>query len=195
MSAMVNDTTLKLDPMQINQFFLVFAMAGHETTRSTAAHFINLMARDPDQYELLRGDLDAHLDNAIDEVLRYTSTTTNFCRTAMLDTEISGQPVKKGDKIYMSYAAANRDPEQFEDPHRFDITRSNAKRHLAFGVGPHVCVGARLARMQLRALIREIVTRLPDIHPSREPEWLRSIWFNAIISMPVEFTPEQSKAS
>lgn len=195
MSAMVNDTMLKLDPMQINQFFLVFAMAGHETTRSTAAHFINLMARNPDQYELLRGDLDAHLDNAIDEVLRYTSTTTNFCRTAMLDTEISGQPVKKGDKIYMSYAAANRDPEQFEDPHRFDITRSNAKRHLAFGVGPHVCVGARLARMQLRALIKEIVTRLPDIHPSGEPEWLRSVWFNAIISMPVQFTPEKSKSA
>jgi cholest-4-en-3-one 26-monooxygenase len=190
LSAMVNDTTLNLDPMAINQFFLVFAMAGHETTRSTAVHFINLMNRFPDQYALLRSDFDAHIDNAIDEVLRFTSTTTNFTRTALADTEIGGHPVRKGDKIYMSYAAANRDPEVFNDPHRFDITRDNAKRHLAFGAGPHICVGARLAKMQLRALLAQIVSRIPDIHPVGEPEWLRSVWFNAIIRMPVEFTPE-----
>ncbi len=189
MSAMVNDTTLNLDPMAISQFVLVFAMAGHETTRSTAAHFIHLMHRNPDQFALLRSDFDAHIDNAIDEVLRYTSTTTNFTRTAMTDTEIGGCPVKKGDNIYLSYAAANRDPAVFEDPHRFDITRANAKRHLAFGVGPHVCIGARLAKMQLRALLKEIVTQIPDIHPVGEPEWMRSVWFNAIIKMPVAFTP------
>jgi cytochrome P450 len=191
LSAMVNDTTLNLDPMVINQFVLVFAMAGHETTRSTAAHFINLMSRHPDQYALLRSDFDTHIDNAIDEVLRFTSTTTNFIRHAVIDTEIGGQPVRKGDKIYLSYAAANRDPAVFEDPHRFDITRSNAKRHLAFGAGPHICVGARLTKMQLRALLKQIVTRIPDIHPVGELEWLRSIWFNAIIRMPVAFTPER----
>jgi cytochrome P450 len=187
---MVNDTTLNLTPMQINQFVLVFAMAGHETTRSTAAHFINLMHRHPDQYALLRSDIDAHIDNTIDEVLRYTSTTTNFTRIAMVDTNIGGSQVRKGDKIYLSYAAANRDPEVFADPHRFDITRQNAKRHLAFGAGPHICVGARLAKMQLRALLKQIVLRLPDIHPVGEPEWLRSVWFNAIIRMPVTFTQE-----
>ncbi len=190
LSAMVNDTTLNLDPMAINQFVLVFAMAGHETTRSTAAHFINLMNRFPDQYALLRSDFDARIDNAIDEVLRYTSTTTNFTRTAMADVEIGNCPVRKGDKIYLSYAAANRDPAVFDDPHRFDIMRANAKRHLAFGAGPHICVGARLAKMQLRALLKEIVTRIADIHPKGDPQWLRSVWFNAIIEMPVEFTPE-----
>ena len=151
------------------------------------------MHRHPDQYALLRSDFDAHIENAIDEVLRYTSTTTNFTRMAMADTEIGGCPIRKGDNIYLSYAAANRDPMVFEDPHRFDITRANAKRHLAFGVGPHVCIGARLAKMQLRALLKEVVTRIPDIHPVGEPEWLRSVWFNAIIRMPVEFTPEQVK--
>lgn len=187
LSAMVNDTTLNLSPMQINQFVLVFAMAGHETTRSTAAHFIHLMHKHPDQYALLRSDFDAHIDNAIDEVLRYTSTTTNFTRTATADTEIGGHPVKKGDNIYLSYAAANRDPAMFEDPHLFDITRANAKRHLAFGTGPHVCTGARLAKMQLRALLKEVVTRMPNIHPVGEPQWLRSVWFNAIIKMPVAY--------
>ncbi|WP_425230809.1 cytochrome P450 [Sphingomonas sp.] len=191
MSAMVNDRTLNLDDDAINQFFLVFAMAGHETTRSTAAHFVNLMNLYPDQYAILREDFDKHIDNAIDEVLRFTSTTTNFTRTAMADTEIGGCAVKKGDKIYLSYAAANRDPTVFPDPDQFDITRVNAKRHLAFGAGPHICVGARLAKMQLRALLKQIVTRIPDIHPVGEPEWLRSIWFNAIIKMPVAFSAEQ----
>lgn len=190
MSAMVNDTTLKLDPMQIAQFFIVFAMAGHETTRSTGAHFIDLMNRYPEQYELLRSDFDAHIDNAIDEVLRFTSTTTNFCRTTMEDIMVGDLELKKGAKVYLSYAAANRDPSVFEDPHKLDITRNNAKRHLTFDVGPHVCVGAQLAKMQLRALLKEIVTRIPDIRPSREPEWMPSIWFNAILNMPVSFTPE-----
>jgi cytochrome P450 len=189
MSAMVNDTTLNLSDLSIVQFFMVFAMAGHETTRSSAVHFFQLMSEHPDQYAALREDFDGRIDNAIDEVLRYTSTTTNFRRTATRDTEIGRFRVKAGDKVYLSYAAANRDPAVFEDPHRFDILRSNAKRHLAFGAGPHVCLGARLAKIQLRALIGEVVRRLPDIHPVGEPEWLRSIWFNAIIRMPVAFTP------
>lgn len=188
MSALVNNAELNLGDMAISQFFLVFAMAGHETTRSTAAHFFYLMDQYPDQYRLLLEDFDGRIDNAIDEVLRYTSTTTNFRRTATADAEVGGYPVKKGDKIYMSYAAANRDPAVFEDPHKFDILRANAKRHLAFGAGPHICIGARLAKMQLRALIREVVTKLPGLRLDGEPEWLRSIWFNAIIRMPVRFT-------
>lgn len=190
MSALVNDKTLGLEQLNINMFFQTFAVAGHETTRSTAAHFIYLMSKHPDQYALLRSDVDAHLENAIEEVLRYTSTTTNFRRDVTVDTEIGGQPVKKGDKIYISYAAANRDPSVFEDPHTFDIRRENVRKHLAFGTGPHVCVGARLARFELKALLKQIVTRIPDIHMTTEPEWLRSIWFNAIIKMPVAFTPE-----
>ncbi len=78
----------------------------------------------------------------------------------------------------------------FRDPQRFDITRANANRHLAFGSGPHFCLGARLARYQLAALLREIVTRIPDIRPDGELEMLQSIWFNAVIRMPVAFTPE-----
>ncbi len=188
MSAIVNDTDLALEQNQIDHFFQVFAIAGHETTRSTAAHFVNLMSQHPEQRELLLSDLDGHLENAIEEVLRFTSTTTNFRRTATGDSTIGDYPVKRGDKLVLSYAAANRDPEVFADPHRFDITRKNARKHLAFGTGPHVCTGARLARLQLRALLRQLFTRVPDIHPVSEPQWLRSIWFNAIIRMPVSFT-------
>jgi len=192
MSILVQDKTLGLSQMNINMIFIVFAIAGHETTRSTAAHFMYLMNEHPEQYRLLRSDVDKYLENAIEEVLRYTSTTTNFRRTATIDTEIGGQPVKKGDKIYLSYAAANRDPAMFEAPHVFDITRTNARKHLAFGTGPHVCIGARLARMQLHALLKQIVTRIPDFQVSDEPAWLRSIWFNAVTRLPITFTPERA---
>lgn len=190
MSLLVHSESLELDPINIGQFFVVFAIAGHETTRSAAAHFIALMNNHPDQYALLLSDVDKHLGNAIEEVLRYASPTTNFRRTATVDTTIGGQLVKRGDKIYLSYSAANRDPDMFENPHEFDITRVNARKHLAFGTGPHVCLGARLARIELHALLREIVTRIPDIRVSADPERLRSIWFDAITKLPVTFSPE-----
>ena len=180
----------KLDPMQINMFFVTMAIAGHETTRATAAHFIRLMNKNPDQYELLKSDPDKYLPGAIDEVLRFSPPVIKFRRTATEDTEIGGQKIVKGDKIYLSYPAANRDPEIFEEPDRFDITRENAKRHLSFGIGPHICLGARLAHMQLFHLLKQIATRIPDIRPSGEYEMLRTIWFNGIINMPVTFTPE-----
>ena len=180
----------RLDQLSINMFFVTMSIAGHETTRGTAVHFIRLMHEHPEQYELLKRDPDKHLPNAIDEVLRHSPPVIKFRRTVMEDTEIGGQPVSKGDKVYLSYPAANRDPAVFDDPHRFDITRENASKHLAFGTGPHVCLGARLAHMQLKALLAEIVTRIPDIHPVGERTMLRSIWFNAIVRMPVTFTPE-----
>ena len=192
LSTLVHDETLGLSQLQINMIFLVFSIAGHETTRSTAAHFMHLMSTHPEQYELLLSDIDAHLENAIEEVLRYTSTTTNFRRTATADTEIGGHPVKAGDKIYMSYAAANRDPAVFETPEVFDITRANARKHLAFGTGPHVCIGARLARLELQALFKQLLTRRPAFQIDGEPRWLRSIWFNAITHLPVNFAPERS---
>ena len=97
--------------------------------------------------------------------------------------------MRKNDKIYLSYVSANRDEEVFEDPDRFDITRHNAKEHLAFGSGTHFCLGASLARMQLRILFREILTRLPDIQVVSPPERLESVWFNAIQKMEVAYTP------
>ncbi len=195
MSLLIHDKALALDPMRINMFFVVFAIAGHETTRSTAAHFVYLMKQHPDQYELLLTDVDKYLPNAIEEVLRFASPTTNFRRTATVDTQIGGRPVKKGDKIYLSYPAANRDPSVFANPHVFDITRENARKHLAFGTGPHVCLGARLARLELHALLKQIVTRIPDFRISGDVQRLRSIWFDAITKLPVQFTPERAASA
>ncbi|WP_441232067.1 cytochrome P450 [Tardiphaga sp. 215_C5_N2_1] len=178
----------RLSDEQLGMFFFIISVAGHETTRGTAAHFIRLMNEHRDQYELLLSDIDGHLPNAIEEVLRFAPPVLNFRRTVAKDTVVGGHQFRAGDKIYMSYPAANRDPDVFADPDRFDITRKNANRHLSFGVGPHVCLGARLARLQLFELLKAIITRMPDIRMTAEPAYLRSIIFNAIINMPVEFT-------
>ena len=181
----------KLEQVQINMFFVTLAIAGHETTRGTAVHFIRLMSEHPEQFELIKSDPDKYLSNAIEEVLRVAPPVIKFRRTATQDTEVDGQPIKKGDKIYLSYPAANRDPAVFEDPDRFDILRGNANKHLSYGTGPHVCLGARLAHMQLTALLTEIIDRIPDIKPVGEIEDpLRSIWFHTVMNMPVAFSPE-----
>ena len=181
----------KLDDLQVQMFFVTMSIAGHETTRSTLSHFIRLMHKHPEQRELLMSDLDTHLPNAIHEVLRVSPPVIKFRRTATKDATIGDTKVQKGDKIYISYPAANRDPSVFEDPDRFDITRANASDHLSFGTGPHVCVGARLALMQMQALLTRLYTRLPDLQPEGEIEFLKSIWFSAPINMPVRFTPEK----
>jgi len=181
----------KLDELTINMFFVTLAIAGHETTRSTAVHFVRLMNEHPDQFELLMSDLDQHLPNAIEEVLRFSPPVVKFRRTATQDAEIGGHPIKKGDKIYLSYPAANRDPAVFPEPHRFDIQRANAAKHLAFATGPHVCLGARLARYQLKALLTQIYTRIPDLRADDDQEMLKSIWFNAVMKMPITFTPQR----
>lgn len=180
----------KLTDLELCMFFVTMAIAGHETTRGTAGHFVRLMHEHPDQFELLRRDPQTYLPNAIEEVLRYSPPVAKFRRTVMQPTTLGDTKLKPGDKIYLSYPAANRDPAVFTDPHKFDITRANANKHLSFGTGPHVCLGARLARYQLNALLLQIITRLPDLRPDGEWKMLPSIWFNAIINMPVVFTAE-----
>ena len=182
-----------LSQAEITMFFTTIAIAGHETTRNTATHFVRLMAEYPEQRALLLSDLDRHLPNAINEVLRFWPPVIEFRRTAAEDMELGGKQIRRGDKIYFSYAAANRDPAMFEDPDRFDITRENADKHLSFGIGQHACLGARLAGLQLRLLLKDVYTRIPDIAPVGEAEYLNSIMFNGLRRMPVRFTPERAQ--
>lgn len=185
----------RLTADQILMFFLTIAIAGHETTRNTAAHFIRLMDEHPDQRALLMSDLDRYLPGAIDEVLRFSPPVVEFRRTAAEDMELRGKQIRRGDKIYLSYASANRDAAVFEDPDRFDITRPNAGKHLSFGTGEHVCLGARLAVTQLRILFKEILTRLPDIRSvGDELQYQYSIIFHGLRSLNVEFTPEKGRS-
>jgi len=178
-----------ISDFELNNFFVLLAVAGNETTRNATSHFMRLMSEHPDQFELLKTDVDRLLPLAIEEALRFSSPVVAFRRTALEDIEIRGVQIRKGDKIVMSYPSANRDEEVFAEPDRFDVRRS-PNHHLAFGIGEHFCLGANFARMQLRAILREVVTRLPDIHVVRPPRLQRSNLIHGITELHVEYTPE-----
>ena len=178
-----------LNDVEIGIFFVTLSIAGHDNIRNTSNHLIRLLTENPDQKELLLEDLEGRLPNAIEEAMRHSPSVVQFRRTLARDVEMRGQSMKAGDKVYLSYASGNRDEEVFEDPDRFDILRANAKEHLTFGSGNHFCMGAQLARMQLQILFTEILTRLPDIRVVGPPERLKSLWFNGINKMEVEYTP------
>ncbi|MAG31123.1 MAG: cytochrome P450 [Deltaproteobacteria bacterium] len=176
---------------ELSSFFILLCVAGTETTRTATAHGMRLLSEHPDQYELLLSDVDRHLPGAIEEILRFSPPVIVVRRTAMEDTRIRGVDIEMGDKLGLYYGAANRDEELFEDPDRFDITRS-PNPHLSSGIGEHYCMGASLARMQLRCILAEILTRLPDMRVSSPPRRQRSALLDGIKEMRVQYTPEAS---
>lgn len=179
-----------LTDLELNNFFVLLSVAGNETTRNATSQFMRLMSEHPEQFELLKSDLDRYLPDAIEEVLRFAPPVMQFRRTAMEDTELRGVRIAKGDKLYLSYPSANRDEEIFgATSMQFDITRQN-NDHIAFGIGEHYCLGANFARMQLRSILREMITRLPDIHVIGRPAFQRSNFIAGVKRMPVEYTPE-----
>jgi len=180
----------KISDFELNNFFLLLSVAGNETTRNATSQFMRLMSEHPDQLALLQSDIDRYLPGAIEEALRFYPPVLSFRRTALEDTEIRGVRIAKGDKVYLSYPSANRDEEVFGPrAMEFDITRQE-NHHIAFGIGEHFCLGANLARMQLRSILREMLTRLPDIHVSKPPKFQRSNLIYGIREMWVEYTPE-----
>jgi cholest-4-en-3-one 26-monooxygenase len=175
---------------EFNNFFLLLAVAGNETTRNATSQFVRLMHEHPDQWALLTSDVERYLPGAIEEALRFAPPVLHFRRTALEDTEIRGQRIRKGDKVYLSYPSVNRDEEVFgASSMRLDITREK-NDHLAFGIGEHFCLGANLARMQLACILREIATRMPDLRLAGPPAFQRSSLIAGIKRMPVQFTPE-----
>jgi cytochrome P450 len=133
------------------------------------------------------------LPTAMEEMLRWVSPLIYFRRTATKDTEIRGVKIRENDKVVMYYPSANRDESMFEDPERFDLLRT-PNDHLAFGNGQHMCLGANLARVELRCIFEELLRRLPDLELDGQPERLRSNFLNGIKSMKVRFTPERARA-
>jgi len=175
-----------LTDQEFGSFFILLVVAGNETTRTALSHGLKLLTDHPDQMELLQSDFDKHIVGALDEILRYATPVTQFRRTLTRDHDLNGTPLKKGDKVLLFYNAANRDPEVFTDPDRFDITRS-PNPHLSFGgPGPHFCLGAHLARTEMTVLLRELFTRAPGIRAVGEPDRLESSFINGIKRMRYE---------
>ncbi len=176
-----------LSDMDFNLFFLLLSVAGNETTRNAIAHGMNAFLEHPDQYELLASDPEAHIAGAVEEILRWASPVMYFRRNATRDVELHGRTIRAGDKISMWYVSANRDEDHFEDPFRFDITRS-PNNHIAFGGGgPHFCLGAQLARMEIQVLFEELVQRAPRVEALGPPDRLRSNFIGGIKHLPVRF--------
>jgi len=178
----------RLDELGFNMFFILLILAGNETTRNAISGGMLALSEHPDQREKLLGDLSL-LPTATEEILRYVSPVISMRRTATRDTEIAGQKIRENDKVVMFYSSANRDSEIFENPHAFDIAR-DPNVHLAFGWGPHFCLGANLARGEISGIFAELLKRLPDMEVSGPVRRLRSTSVNSIKSMPVRFTPE-----
>jgi len=146
--------------------------AGHETTTNLLSGLVKTLDRHPDQYDLLRRDPDL-VPGAVEEMLRYDGPVKLVVRYVSEDVELGGKTLRRGDRAFMVLAAANRDPEKFAEPDRFDITRS-PNPHLGFGRGIHTCLGAQLARLETRVALTRILERLPGLRLAQEPEYLPS---------------------
>jgi cholest-4-en-3-one 26-monooxygenase len=175
----------QLSDMDFNLFFLLLSVAGNETTRNAISHGMNAFLENPDQWAQLVEDPAGRIEHATEEILRWASPVMYFRRNAVKDFELRGQTIKAGDKISLWYISANRDEEVFEDPFRFDIAR-DPNPHIAFGGGgPHFCLGAQLARMEIRLLFEELARRVPHPEQLGAPDLLRSNFIGGIKHLPV----------
>jgi cholest-4-en-3-one 26-monooxygenase len=181
-----------LTVQEFASFFMILFVAGNETTRNATSGGMLALLQNPAQCAKLIAQPEL-LPGAIEEILRWVSPLIYFRRTATRDTEIRGVKIKENDKVVLYYPSANRDEELFANGDQFDISRTS-NDHLAFGTGQHVCLGANLARFELRCIFEEMVKRIPDIQLDGEPRRLRSNFLNGIKTMPVRFTPERARA-
>jgi cytochrome P450 len=173
----------RLTDQEICAFFVLLSVAGNDTTRNTASHAVKALTDFPDQKKLLIDDFDRHAPTATEEFVRWATPVMDFRRTATRDVELGGTQINEGDWVVMFYASGNRDERAFGEPHRFDVTR-RPNHHVGFGGGgPHFCMGAQLARAQLRALFGELVRRVPDLETG-EPVYFTSNFMSGIRSLP-----------
>ncbi|MGB8650689.1 MAG: cytochrome P450 [Mycobacteriales bacterium] len=170
---------------QFDTFFLLLSVAGNETTRNAISHGMQAFFDNPDQWELFKKE--RPLDTAVEEIIRWGTPVMQFQRTALSDYELGGQTIRKGDRVAIYYSAANRDESALPSPDTFDITRPD-NEHIAFGGGgPHFCLGANLARAEIRIMFDVIADRMPNIRPAGTSRTLRSMFINGIKEIPVVY--------
>lgn len=173
---------------EILVFFGLITFAGHDTTRNTTSTGLLALLEHPDALAELRGD-PSLIGGAIEEILRWTSVVKWFNRTATREVELGGRRIARGERVVMWYASASRDEAIFEEPQTFDIHRAKPDHDAFGGGGRHFCLGAGLARLDLRVIFEEAVRRLADLRLAGRAEWIESSWTNALRTLPVTFAP------
>jgi cytochrome P450 family 142 subfamily A polypeptide 1 len=186
------DEVLRSD-LQNDELIMLLVLllaAGNETTRNAISGGMQLLIEHPEARQRLIDD-PTLIPGAVDEMLRHVTPVQSFARTATRDTELGGKTIQQGQKVLMLYSSANRDEDVFDDPDDFDVERKPS--HLAFGIGSHFCLGANLARMEMRVAFEQLLRRLPDMRYSTHGPTLRpNALVRSCVSMPVRFTPEAS---
>ncbi len=197
------DAELQGQPISEDLFgwmFILILVGGNESTRTVIAQGMRLLMENPDQLQYLVDNPDK-IPNACEEILRYNTAFISMRRTAMEDVEISGQQIRKGDKVLLHYHTVNHDEEVFgDDAMEFDVTRAERMPDLynqlrSFGIGQHFCIGTHLARQELRIMFQEIIPRLRHPQLNGQPKFVRSFFVNAMKEMHITFDPEQSDAN
>jgi cytochrome P450 len=174
---------------ELASFFILLVVAGNETTRNAISHALMLLTDHPAQRALLLDAFEDRIGGAVEEIVRYASPVMFMRRTLTRDFTMNGHDYHEGDKAALFYWSANRDETVFADPARFDITRS-PNPHVGFGAaGPHFCLGAHLARREITVMLRELLSRVPDVSAAGPPDRLLSSFINGIKRLPCEFTP------
>jgi cytochrome P450 len=172
--------------MEFLLFFLLLVDAGGDTTRNLLSGGLLALMENPDPYAWLMADFDARLGTAREELLRWTSPVIYMRRTARRDAVLGGKQVREGDKVVMYFGSANRDPEAFERPDSLSLDRAE-NAHIAFGTGPHGCLGQHLARIEIDAMLKEVLSRMTAFELAAAPEWLPSNFISGPKTMPVRF--------
>jgi len=176
---------------QFQLFFLMLIGAGNESTRSMIAHGMRLLMEHPDQLQMLVDNPEL-IPDACEEILRYNPAFVAMRRTVMCDTEVAGVQMKEGDKLLLHWHLINQDDHVFDDPIEFDITRAQrmpdlSREHRAFGLGPHFCLGAHLARMELNIMFEELIPRLRNPQFAEPVRYMRDFFVNSIKEMKITF--------
>ena len=188
LASVIANATIDGEPIGTKErlgYYTIVATAGHDTTSNAMAGGLKALIEHPDQLARLKAD-PSLLPNAVDEMIRWTSPVKHFMRTATTDREIRGTKIAAGQDVLLSYWAANRDEDAFDDPFRFDVGRTPNK-HLAFGFGVHYCLGAMLARMELKALFGALLPRLEEIEMAGPAQLTRSTFVSGVKHLPIRY--------
>ena len=178
---------------ELAQWFILLVVAGAETSRQAITHGVLMLDRQREQRQDWQQDFAGLAGTAVEEIVRWSSPAIAFRRTLRSNYVLGGQPLAEGEKVLLFYPSANRDERGFTEPYRFDLRRT-PNAHVGYGgPGPHYCLGAHLARWEIRAMIGALFERMPDLEVTGEPEWLRSSSINGIKHLPVRFPPGRKR--